>query len=77
MSVLHVDDELIDAGVAVPYFVQAGDEFHAKGAVETSTEFSKMIEEILCRGGGEEGVRVTQLLNSNFFGICNDQVVCA
>ena len=71
---LHVDDELIEAGVAVPYFVQAEDEFHAGGAVKASTKSSKMIKEISWRDGSEEGIRVTQLLNPHCFDVGNDQV---
>ena len=56
LSVLHVVDELIDAGLPVPHFVKAEDEFYAGGAVKASTEFGKMIKEISWRDGGEEGV---------------------
>ena len=77
LSVLHVDDELIDTRVAVPLFVQAKDEFHAREAVKASTEFSNMIEEILWRDGGEENVRVMQLLNPRCFDVGDDQVARA
>ena len=77
LSALHVDDKLIDTGVAVPHFVQAKDGFHSIGAVEASTEFNKIIEEILWRDGSEEIVRVTQLLNSRFFDVGHDQVARA
>ena len=76
-SVLHVDDEFINAGVAVPHFVEDENEFYAGGAVESSTEFGKMIKEISWRDGGEEGVWVTQLLNKGCFDVGDDEVARA
>ena len=47
------------------------------GGVEASTNFRKMIKEILWRDGGEEGVWVTQLLNLRCFDVGNDEVARA